>query len=94
MNIFIVASTVVVFALLISLVYWYKIWEKGTSAEFKKGAMLYVVCFALYVIGQSLVIFQNLGVINQWYSLSSYLYALAAILFAIGSYFQYRSIRN
>jgi len=92
MVIFNITSTIVVLALFASLVYWFKIWKKGTDTDFKRGSFLYVVCFTLYVVGQTLVILQSNGFVDGWYSLSSYCYALAALLFAFGSYYQYQSI--
>ncbi|MEX0918321.1 MAG: hypothetical protein WDZ93_04160 [Candidatus Paceibacterota bacterium] len=87
-----ITSIIVVLALSISLVYWFKIWKKGTDTNFKKGSFLYVVCFTLYVVGQTSAILQSNGFVEGWYNLSSYCYALAALLFAFGSYYQYQSV--
>lgn len=58
----------------------------------RKAAGLFVMCFALYAIGQTLVVVQVLGYLRGSGDVSSYLYALAALLFAVGSYQQYKSL--
>jgi hypothetical protein len=47
----------------------------------------------LYATGQSWVIFQVLKAV-PYSDIPNYLYALAAILFAIGSYYQRKSIEK
>jgi hypothetical protein len=90
-TIFLSASAIVVFALAYALIKWVQIRER-TGLHAKTAAGFFVACFALYVVGQSLVIVQVLGYLPGVGDVSSYMYALAAILFAIGSYYQYKSV--
>jgi hypothetical protein len=90
-TVFIVASIIIVCALIYSLTRWWAIRGKVSTIA-KTAAGLFVVCFALYAVGQSLVIIQVLGYLRGLGDVSSYLYALAAILFAVGSYYQYKSL--
>lgn len=89
--IFIVASVIVVAALIFALWQWVFI-RKGLSGDGRVAASLFVTCFALYAVGQSIVI----GQVLYWLpftDVSSYLYALAAILFAVGSYYQRKALK-
>lgn len=88
-TLFVVTLVVVDIALIIALVCW-TLLAKKTSSRARVASVLFVICFALYVVGQTAVILDVVGVdINSVFS--SYLYALAAILFAIGSVYQLKS---
>lgn len=90
-TIFIIASSVILLALLISFVCWLLIWNRTTKAA-RVGATFFVICFGLYVLGQGLALLQGLGVVDGLWSVPSLLYALAALLFAAGSLFQWKSL--
>lgn len=92
-TVFIVASIVVLIALILSLGFWIQIWKHTTNTA-KQAARYFVICFTLYSIGQSIALLQGMNVLRGWWSVSSYLYALAALLFAIGSSLQYRSVKK
>ena len=91
LTVFVVASLVVVAALVYPLWQWLFI-RKGLSGAGKVAASLFVACFALYAVGQGVVIAQVLNWLPRG-DVSSYLYALAALLFAVGSYYQRKSLR-
>jgi hypothetical protein len=88
--IFYVTSILVVIALLIATYSWYQI-AQMRSGKSARGAQLFVGCFLLYVVGQSLVILDVAGFLKDWGYLASYMYAVASILFAAGSYMMYKS---
>ena len=90
-SIFIYASLAVIIALAISLIYWVKIAGQASNQASRHASWAYVISFALYIIGQSVVVLQALHMIKGWYSFSSYAYALAAFIFAYGSYLHYQS---
>lgn len=92
-QIFVTASVVVILALLISLILWIQI-RNMTSGYARRAASYYTFCFLLYVIGQSLVVIQALRWISFRTDISSYLYALASLLFALGTYYQYKSLKK
>ncbi len=90
--IFTITNTAVVLALCFSLLLWLTIGDHVSGAA-KKAARLYSLCFMLYATGQSWVIFQVLKAV-PYSDIPNYLYASAAILFAIGSYYQLKSIQK
>ena len=90
-TIFISASVVVIFALLYSLVQWTRI-RTASNGHARTAATFFAICFALYVVGQSIVVLDALTVLEGMNAISSYLYALAALFFALGSYFQMKSV--
>ena len=89
-NIYITLLLIVDCALIYSLFAWWKIVQKTTGKE-NLSAKLFLTCFALYVIGQTMVLLQTLEIIDLGMDYSGYFYALAAILFAVGSYFRLKS---
>jgi hypothetical protein len=90
--IFTISSTVVVLALCFALLQWLAIGDTVTGPA-KKAARLFSLCFMLYATGQSWVIFQVLKAL-PFSNIPNYLYAAAAILFAVGSYYQLKSIQK
>ncbi len=92
LHIFIAASSIVVIALVISLVFWIKILLKTTGSAHKAG-LLFATCFALYTLSQTIIIFQSIGYFTFLGGIPNYGYALAALLFAIGSWHQWKSVR-
>lgn len=89
LTVFYISSVLVVLALLVALYSWYRIamMRTGKSA---RAAKLFVVCFLLYVVGQTLVILDVAGFLSGWGYIASYLYAIAALFFAVGSYTLYK----
>lgn len=83
-QIFVVASSVVLLALVLSLVAWIAIVAKTKRLE-RSAAGFFVVCFGLYTVGQALALLQSLEVVAWGYAVPSICYALAAVLFAVGS---------
>ncbi len=83
-QIFIAASSVVLFALILALVAWMVIAAKTKRLE-RIAAGFFVTCFALYTLGQALALLQSLEMVAWGYALPSVCYAVAAVLFAVGS---------
>lgn len=98
-TVFVAASSVVLAALVLSLVAWARIAAAiaaapSPSCSARVASRLFVACFALYAVGQGLAIAQVLGHLRGLGDVSSYCYAAAAILFAVGSWAQLRSVRG
>jgi hypothetical protein len=89
--IFFVASSIVVFALLYALIKWTQI-RKCVALDAERASGFFITCFALYAVGQTIVIIQYIGLLKGIGDVSEYMYALAAILFAVGSNLQYKSV--
>ncbi len=92
-TIFIIASLVILLALVMSFVCWLLVWQR-TKASARFAALFFVICFGLYIVGQALALLQGLGIVEGLWSLPSLLYALAALLFAGGSWQQWKSLRR
>lgn len=90
---FIISSSVVLAALITSLVLWIKIRTKTHGAA-RRGATLFAICFALYVLGQAWALMLGLRVIDGGYMVPSLSYASAAVLFVFGSYQHYQHLRK
>lgn len=90
-QIFITASVIVILALVFSLILWTCIITRSVGYA-RWAAVLFALCFFLYTIGQTLVVLQVTQMITWNFDLSSYLYALASLVFAVGSWYQYKSI--
>lgn len=90
-TIFIIASAVILLALVISFVCWFLVW-RGTASWARAAATFFVVCFGLYIVGQGLALLQGLRIVDSLWNVPSLLYALAALLFAGGSWCQWKSI--
>lgn len=83
-QIFIIASGVVLLALVLSLVAWIAIATK-TKKLARVAAGFFVTCFALYTFGQALALLQSLELVVWGFAVPSVCYAVAAVLFAVGS---------
>lgn len=90
--IFVLASAVVLIALIASFACWIGIHAK-TSGTARMSAKSFVACFGLYIIGQGLALLQGMGLVNGFWAVPSLCYAVAALVFAIGSFQQLKSLR-
>lgn len=92
-HIFLIASAVVLAALLVSLWCWNTI-RSRTNGTARSAAGAFTVCFALYSAGQALALAQGLDWVNGYWAVPSICYAVAAIIFAVGSFTQLKSVRS
>lgn len=91
-TIFVVASAVVLIALVVSFVCWIQVHAK-TRGMAQMSAKSFVACFGLYIVGQGLALLQGMGIVNGYWAVPSLCYAVAALIFAVGSFQQLRSLR-
>ena len=86
-----ISSTMVVVTLCVSLLFWLRIKDK-TKGDAQMAARLFAICFLFYAVGQSWIIFQVLKTVPVS-TIPSYLNAISAFIFAIGSYYQMKSLK-
>lgn len=87
-GIFLFVSAAVLVSLLMSSICWYLMSRRAKGIA-RTSAMLFVIAFGLYFVGQLMAFLQGVGMLRGGWAVPSLLYAIAAVLFAFGSYYQY-----